>query len=101
MSTHQTMVSGATATVTNVSGATAIVSASTSKVVSMGSPETIDMMREVMTTADIIGVCSFVVLALSFLWNVYSTRRKNKIELMNYELEREKFELMKIYHDSK
>ena len=90
------------AMVTNLSGATAIVSVSTSKTASMiqdsvppGLVEVIQRTQEVMTTADIVGVCSFVVLFLSFVWNVYSTRKKNQIEERNYMLEREKFELMK------
>lgn len=86
-------------TVTNVSGATALVSASTSKTASIiqdsaqaNAPEVIQTAQDLMTTSDLIAVISVIVLVLSFLWNVYSTRRRNNISMMNYKLEREKFE---------
>ena len=31
-------------------------------------------------SADLIGICSFIVMLLSFAWNVYSTHRRDKLD---------------------
>lgn len=75
------------AATTQVSGAVTIVSASSSKTAStiVGSsaavpPEVIEKASSVIITAEMIGLCSFVVMLLSFSWNVYSTNRRYKLD---------------------
>lgn len=97
MSTPNTI----TSAVTNLSGATALASAASSKTVSVIQENVImsdavfNRAQEVMTMTDKIAIGSFTVLVLSFAWNLYSTRRRNNIAERNYQLEREKFDLMK------
>ncbi len=75
------------AATTQVSGAVTIVSASSSKTAStiVGSsaaipPEVIEKASNVIITAETIGLCSFVVMFLSFAWNVYSTNRRFRLD---------------------
>lgn len=44
-----------------------------------------------MFNAELIGLCSFVVMLLSFVWNVYSTKKRDKLnaEMKARELELE------------
>lgn len=70
------------AATTQVSGAVAIASASSSKTASLiaeSSPEAVGATASVMFNAELIGLCSFVVMLLSFVWNVYSTKKRDKL----------------------
>lgn len=75
------------AATTQVSGAVTIVSASSSKTASTiagavpdAPTEVIVRASEVATQAETIGICSFVVMLLSFAWNVYSTSKRDKLD---------------------
>ena len=73
------------ATTTQVSGAVTLVSASSSKTASLIAESSPDVPRvmetasKVIINADTLALCSFVVMVLSFVWNIYSTRRRNNI----------------------
>lgn len=90
-----------TSVVTNVSGAIALGSAASSKTISIIQEHVplneavFNRTQDVMSTTDIIAIGSFIILMLSFGWNLWSTRRRNNIADKNYQLEREKFELLK------
>lgn len=82
------------AATTQVSGAVAIASASSSKTASLiaeSSPEAAGATAGVIFNAELIGLCSFVVMLLSFVWNVYSTKKRDKLnaEMKARELELE------------
>lgn len=89
-------------TVTTVSGTAAIVSASTSKtanyikdVAPLDAVDVVQRTQGIVDVADVIGLCSFVVLLASFVWKVYADRKLAAIEQANSDLEREKFEYVK------
>lgn len=95
-----------TQSVTTVSGTAAIVSASTSKtagyIQGVSPTDAVDVVQttqSIVDVADVIGLCSFGVLLCSFVWNVYSGRKRTAIEQANVDLEREKFEYLK-KHDA-
>lgn len=100
-------------TVTSASGTVAIASASTSKgvlIVTKDAPTSVvQSAMEVVTIADIVAISSFVVLLLSSLWNVYSSRKMQQIESKNHELESRKLDMdrdrfnieLEKYRDSK
>ena len=50
-----------------------------------------------MFNAEVIGLCSFIVMLLSFVWNVYSTKKRDKLNadmrIKEYELEERKVRL--------
>ncbi|CAH9011950.1 hypothetical protein VP168E361_P0026 [Vibrio phage 168E36-1] len=50
-----------------------------------------------MFNAEVIGLCSFIVMLLSFVWNVYSTKKRDKLNadmrMKEYELEERKLRL--------
>lgn len=50
-----------------------------------------------MFNAEVIGLCSFIVMLLSFVWNVYSTKKRDKLNadmrMKEYELEERKVRL--------
>lgn len=90
--------------VTNASGTVAIASSSTSigvtKVTEGVStdPLLLDNISSIVSTADIIAAASVVILALSFGYNVYSTRKRRQLDeafkdlrLKEYELDLAKF----------
>jgi hypothetical protein len=79
--------------VTNVSGTVAIASSSTSigvaKVAASAPPEAtylIDQANSVITSADMIAICSTVVLLTSLVWNVYASKKKQNMDEKFYQL---------------
>ncbi len=99
--------------VTNASGTIAIASTSTSISVASVISEApvdahnlVDIANQVITTADVIGICAIIVLTLSFIHTVVVTRKRKlehavrvyqdqqfyNLRLKEYELEREKFQ---------
>ncbi len=92
------------AATTQVSGAVAIASASSSKTASLIAESSPDIQIDavgatatVMFNAEVIGLCSFIVMLLSFVWNVYSTKKRDKLNadmrIKEYELEERKVRL--------
>ena len=74
-----------TATTTQVSGAVAIGSASSSKIATSiveSAPtmpaSAVETASNVIVSAEVIGLCSFVVMLLSFMYNVYATNKRDK-----------------------
>lgn len=83
--------------VTYVSGATAITSAAVSKTAGLAesssiSPEAIQTVTKVMVTADTLALASFIVMLLTFAWNVYISYRRDKREEKQRQWEREQRE---------
>lgn len=69
--------------VTHVSGAVTIGSVGASKVAesvasSSTSFEAMEKAGQVMVTADMLALCSFVVMILTFVWNIYLGYRRDK-----------------------
>lgn len=93
--------------VTNASGAVALASTSTSlgvaKITNVAPPEgaeqLIDKAHLLITTADMIGICSVTVLVLSFLWNVHATRKRTKREIAKAMLDERFYALRKSEHE--
>lgn len=85
--------------VTNASGTVAIASSSTSigatSVMTGVAPDPvlIQNVASMVSTADMIALCSCVVLALSFAYNVYSTRKRRIIDESEHELRAKEYEL--------
>ena len=74
-----------TATTTQVSGAVAIGSASSSKIATSiveSAPSmphsAIQTASNVIVSAEFIGLCSFAVMLLSFIYNVYATNKRDR-----------------------
>lgn len=85
-----TVASNVTAVTTQVSGATVIGSALSSKTAeyvasSAPTPEVMERATSVMITSDQLALASFIVMALSAVWNIYSGRRRDKRERENDE----------------
>jgi len=96
-----------TQTVTNASGTIAIASATTgmgvTKVVNaapvIGAEHLINTAGMVLSVAEITGICSAVILVLSFFWNVISTRRRLKIKVEQKELDEKYYTLRKYEYE--
>lgn len=78
-----TVASNVTAVTTQVSGATVIGSALSSKTAeyvasSAPTPEVMERATSVMITSDQLALASFVIMAISAIWNIYSGRRRDK-----------------------
>ena len=93
--------------ITNASGTVAIASTSTSlgvtKVVNSApyaeNSGIIDTANAVITTADMIGIFSAVVLLASFAWNVYATRKRLKFKAEKAEFDQRYLELRQREHE--
>lgn len=97
--------SATTQTVTNASGTVAIATTSTSlgvtqviKDAPVDAIQLIDAANYVITTADKIGMFSAIIMFLSFAYNIYSSRKKQRIELAKVDLDEQYYFLrMKEY----
>lgn len=85
--------------VTNASGTVAIASSSTSIGVTkvtegvMTNPTVIENINTVVSMADMIALCSLIVLVLSFLYNMYATRKRRKMDELSYDLRTKEYNL--------
>lgn len=93
--------SNVTSVTTQVSGATVIGSALSSKTAeyvasSAPTPEVVERATSVMITSDQLALASFIIMAVSAIWNIYSGRRRDKRRNENDEraLELKERELM-------
>lgn len=87
-------------TVTNASGTIAVASSSTSigaqKIISeapANAEQLLHTANQVITTADIIALCSCTILLFSFIWTIYSSRKKRVIDEKYYILRKQEYEL--------
>ena len=83
-----------TTPVTHVSGAITIGSVAVSKTAqlaesSLTSPEIAETTTKIMVTADTLAVLSFIVMVLTFIWNVYLGYRKDRRDEKQRQWERE------------
>lgn len=92
--------------VTNASGTVAIASTSTSLGVASvinSSPEITQSLattaQSVISTADLIGIFSVSILALSFLFNVYATKRRRILAEKQTSLDERFYTLRKAEHE--
>ena len=92
---------------TTTSGTLAIASTSTSlgvkKVISSapssGAEKMISDASTVLNVTEIIGICSVTILVLSFIWNVYSTKRRIKMAYDKSLLDEKYYILRKMEHE--
>jgi hypothetical protein len=93
--------------VTNASGTIAIASTSTSlgvtRVISeapiIGAEQLIDTANTILTTADVIGMFSGSILLMSFMWNVYATKRRMKMTMAKAIIDEKYYVLRKSEHE--
>lgn len=86
--------------VTNASGTIAIASTSTSigaqtiaSKAPAGAEQLLHTADMVITTADMVGMFSASILFASFLWNIYSSKKKREIDERYYSLRKAEHEL--------